>query len=37
VNVDKVGAQFEKGVLKITLPKSEVMKPRGREIAIEAK
>jgi HSP20 family protein len=37
VNVDKVGAQFEKGVLKITLPKSEVMKPRGREVAIEAK
>jgi HSP20 family protein len=37
VNVEMVGAQFEKGVLKITLPKSEVMKPRGREIAIEAK
>jgi HSP20 family protein len=37
VNVDQVTAQFEKGVLKITLPKSEVVKPRGREIAIEAK
>lgn len=37
VNVEKVSAQFEKGVLKIMLPKSEVVKPRGREIAIEAK
>ena len=37
VNVDKVGAQFENGVLKITLPKSEVVKPRGREIVIDAK
>lgn len=37
VNVDKVGAVFEKGVLKITLPKSETVKPRGREIAIEVK
>jgi HSP20 family protein len=37
VNVEKVSAEFEKGVLKITLPKSEVVKPRGREIAIEAK
>ena len=37
VNVEKVTAQFEKGVLKIMLPKSEVVKPRGREIAIEAK
>ena len=37
VNVEMVSAQFEKGVLEITLPKSEVVKPRGREIAIEAK
>ena len=37
VNVDKVGAVFEKGVLKITLPKSEAVKPRGREIAIDVK
>jgi len=37
VNVEKVAAKFEKGVLTITLPKSEVRKPRGREIAIEAK
>jgi len=37
VNVEKVAAKFEKGVLTITLPKSEVKKPRGREIAIEAK
>ena len=37
VNVEKVTAVFEKGVLKVTLPKSEVVKPRGREIAIEAK
>ena len=37
VNVDKVAAVFEKGVLKITLPKQDVVKPRGREIAIEAK
>lgn len=37
VDVEKVSAQFEKGVLKITLPKSEVVKPRGREIAIETK
>jgi HSP20 family protein len=37
VNVELVTALFEKGVLKVTLPKSEVVKPRGREIAIEAK
>ena len=37
VNVEKVSAEFQKGVLKITLPKSDVVKPRGREIAIEAK
>ena len=37
VNVDQVSAKFEKGVLEITLPKAEVVKPRGREIAIEAK
>lgn len=37
VNVDQVSAVFEKGILHITLPKSEVVKPRGREIAIEAK
>ena len=37
VSVDKVGALFEKGVLKITLPKSEAVKPRGHEIAIEVK
>jgi HSP20 family protein len=37
VNVDGVVAQFDKGVLRITLPKSEVVKPRGREIAIQAK
>ena len=37
VNVEMVAAQFDKGVLKITLPKSEVMKPRGREIAIDTK
>jgi HSP20 family protein len=37
VYFEKVGAVFEKGVLKITLPKSEVVKPRGREIAIEVK
>ena len=37
VDVEKVSARFEKGVLEITLPKSEVVKPRGREIAIEAK
>ena len=37
VNVDEITAVFEKGVLEITLPKSEVVKPRGREIAIQAK
>jgi HSP20 family protein len=37
VNIDKVGAVFDKGVLEITLPKSEVVKPRGKEIAIETK
>ena len=37
VNLDAISALFDKGVLKITLPKSEVVKPRGREIAIEAK
>jgi HSP20 family protein len=37
VNTDTISAVFDKGVLKITLPKSEVVKPRGREIAIEAK
>ena len=37
VNVEKIAALFEKGVLKITLPKNDVVKPRGREIAIEAK
>ena len=37
VNVDKVVAQFEKGVLTVTLPKSELVKTRGREIEIEVK
>jgi HSP20 family protein len=37
VSVETISARFEKGVLTITLPKTEVMKPRGREIAIEAK
>ena len=37
VNVDKVVAHFEKGVLTVMLPKSGVVKPRGRAIEIEAK
>ncbi len=37
VNVDKVVAEFEQGVLRITLPKSEAVKPKGREIEIQAK
>jgi len=37
VNVDKVVALFEKGVLTVTLPKSELVKARGREIEIEVK
>ena len=37
LNGEKVAARFEKGVLTITLPKSEVVKPRGREIAIDVK
>jgi HSP20 family protein len=37
VNVEKVAAVFEKGVLRITMPKSEAVKARGREIAIQAK
>jgi len=37
VNVERVAAVFEKGVLRITLPKSEVEKPRGREIAIQVR
>ena len=37
VSVDKVGAVFQNGILHITLPKSEAVKPRGREIAIEVK
>jgi HSP20 family protein len=37
VNVDKVVAHFEKGVLTVMLPKAESVKARGREIKIEAK
>lgn len=37
VNVEKVMASFAKGILTVQLPKSEVVKPRGREIAIETK
>ena len=37
VNVDKVVAHFEKGVLTVMLPKSGVVKTRGRAIEIEAK
>ena len=37
VNVDKVVAHFEKGVLTVMLPKTESVKTRGREIDIEVK
>ena len=37
VNVDKVVAHFEKGVLTVMLPKTESAKARGREIEIEAR
>jgi HSP20 family protein len=36
VSFDEITARFDKGVLEITLPKSQVTKPRGREVAIEA-
>ena len=32
VNVDKATAEFENGVLKLTLPKSEEVKPKTIEI-----
>jgi len=28
VNVDKINAEFEQGVLRVTLPKAEALKPR---------
>ena len=37
INADAIAATFEKGVQTITLPKLEVVKPRGREISIETK
>jgi HSP20 family molecular chaperone IbpA len=33
VNVDKINAELENGVLRVTLPKSEALKPRKIEIS----
>ncbi|WP_321473635.1 Hsp20/alpha crystallin family protein [uncultured Paludibaculum sp.] len=34
VDVDKVSAQFDSGVLKVTLPKKEVAKPKSVKISV---
>ncbi len=37
VDVDKVGAAYENGVLKVTLPKKEVAKPRSIKVSLGSK
>jgi HSP20 family protein len=37
VDVDKITATFENGVLKITMPKTEKAKPRGKKISVMSK
>jgi len=36
VDVEKVAAQFDNGVLKVTLPKKEVAKPRSVKVSVGA-
>lgn len=37
VDVDKISASFDKGVLKVTLPKTEKTKSKGRKITVSSK
>jgi len=37
VDVDKISAEFENGVLKVTMPKSEKAKAKGKKIDVSAK
>jgi HSP20 family protein len=37
VDVDKISAEFDNGLLKITLPKSEHVKPKGKKISVSTK
>ena len=35
IDVEKIGAAYENGVLKLTLPKQEEKKPEGKRITVE--
>ena len=35
IDVEKIGAKYEDGILKLTLPKQEPQEPEGKKISIE--
>jgi HSP20 family protein len=37
VDVDKISAEFDNGLLKVTLPKTESVKAKGKKISVSTK